>query len=192
MRISLLFQTGQSYFVPVERAPGKLSPSILAGITSAPNQMLFLPPTSLCYLCIFCSVLSFSFFLSAASSSPRWLWMCLLPEAHSFLSALYLFCHWCSLFLTAVERWHSGGVTLVLGLSPPSATVTLQWSSAQEKKCFGMCVLIAFLFQEAFLLVRAEKFIHQMIGVRPTMAKKKDGWWISSSFHWTKMKPKYL
>ena len=166
---------GRSHGAPYF-AHGELSPSILAGISgSAPNQKLYLPPNSICHPWCVCCSLPFS--LSAASSPPRWMRVCLFPAAHSSFSLLCIcsaaniasFSLSLSLSLSAWSRDDMAvGKLWAPSLSP--SLLLLPWlhsSKAQYSGVLQPVCLIAFHFQDASLLAQTQKFIHQMIGVRP-------------------------
>lgn len=95
VRITLLLPTGRSYrtlcFIPMEGAPGKLPPSILTGIFGlVPNQILCLPPNSICYPLVF-SVLCLSLFLQLSLLPDNYKCVCSQQPIPFF--ALYLFCY---------------------------------------------------------------------------------------------------
>lgn len=101
--------------------------------------------------CVFCSCLS----CSPVFSRPSWLWMHLLPAAHSLLPFVFA-----QLLMLSDMVVHNSA-----SLVSPLLLLLLQFSKAQCSELIQPVCLIAFHFQEASLLAPTERFIHQMIGL---------------------------
>lgn len=168
VRITLLPPTGHSYrtlyIVPVKGAPGKLSPSILAGtFGSVPNQILCILSNSICYpLCFLIFV--FPFYSSFLSSQ---LTVNVSVPSSPFLSLL---CICSATNVVSFSLWRRDD--MVVGNSGPLVSLSLllllllHFSKAQYSEAVQPVCLIACHFQEASPLAQTEKFIHQMIVVR--------------------------